>query len=287
MFGSFFDKNSKSSIKKSLPAGRRPKRRNEIGWGRRAEKRSPLKRKPLRNPGESLQEEIHFVQTEKLLPPMVFMFFGVFIAVFEWLRYFRAAPPQPYFVSALAAVAVMYGSFKWVQLRKRIRLLRLGMEGEKAVGQFLEALRNQGCRIFHDIVGNGFNIDHVVIGPKGVFTIETKTYSKPARGEALVMHDGQKLTFNGFEPGRNPISQARAARDWLKNFLHEATGQVFPVRGVVVLPGWYVEQAKGSRSDIWVVNPKALPGFIEHEPVVLKGQDIALASLRLINYVTR
>lgn len=287
MPGSFFDNNSKSSPKWSLPAGRQSKRRIEMGWARKPEKRSPLKRKPLRNPGESLHDEIHFIQTEQLIPPLMFLVFGIVIAVFEWFRYFRAVPPQPYVFSALAVVAGIYGSFKWAILRRRIQLLRLGMEGERAVGQFLEALRTQGCRIFHDVVGKGFNIDHVVIGPKGVFTIETKTWSKPARGEAIVMHDGEKLTFNGFEPDRNPISQARAARDWLRNFLLETTGQTFPVKGVVVLPGWYVKQTKGSKPDIWVLNPKAFPGFIEHEPVALKGEDIALASYRLINYATR
>ncbi|MGD1866748.1 MAG: nuclease-related domain-containing protein [Phormidesmis sp.] len=35
--------------------------------------------------------------------------------------------------------------------------------------------------MFHDVVGKNFNIDHVVIGDTGIFTIETKTYRKPMR----------------------------------------------------------------------------------------------------------
>jgi hypothetical protein len=250
-------------------------------------KRSPLKRKPLRNPGESLQEEIHSIQTEQMIPPLMMAVLGVLIAAFEWWRYFRAVPSQPYVFSALAFAGVIYGTYKWTTLRRRIRSLRLGMDGEKAVGQFLESLRSRGCRVFHDIVGNGFNIDHVVIGPRGVFTIETKTFSKPARGQATAECDGERILFNGLEPDRNPIAQARAASDWLRDLLFETTARKFPVKGVVVLPGWYVESTTAGRPDMWVLNPKALPSFIEHEPVVLKDEDIALASSRLINYVTR
>lgn len=38
------------------------------------------------------------------------------------------------------------------------------MEGERAVGQFLEQLREQGFHVFHDVVGTGFNVDHVLVG---------------------------------------------------------------------------------------------------------------------------
>ncbi len=287
MPASVLEAKSESGRKRGFLPERTAKGRIGMADSKRAGKRSPLKRKPLRNPGESLQDEIHTILTEQMIPPMVVAFLSILIAAMEWWRYFRAAPPQPVILSALAFLAVIYGSYKVVAIKKRIRALRLGMDGEKAVGQFLEALRKQGCRIFHDIVGNGFNIDHVVIGPRGLFTVETKTYSKPARGRATAACDGERILFNGLEPDRNPITQARAARDWLRELLLENTARKFPVKGVVVLPGWYVESTKGSRPDIWVLNPKAFPSFIEHEPVVLKDEDIALASSRLINYVTR
>jgi len=258
-----------------------------MGHDTKPQKRSPLKRKPLRNPGESLQEEIHSIQTEQLTPPLMMAVFGILFAAFEWWRWFRGAPPQPLGFSFLALIAIGYGSYKWIILRRRVKSLRLGMDGEKAVGQFLEALRSQGCRVFHDIVGNEFNIDHVIIGSRGVFTIETKTFSKPARGQAYAKYDGERILFNGLGPERNPVRQSRAARDWLANLLFETTAKRYPVRGVVVLPGWYVDSSDDRRHDTWVLNPKALPGFIEHEPIVLKEEDIALASSRLINYVTR
>ena len=47
------------------------------------------------------------------------------------------------------------------------------------MGQLLENLRADGARVFHDLVGEGLNIDHVVVSPHGIFVLETKTWSKP------------------------------------------------------------------------------------------------------------
>jgi hypothetical protein len=50
-----------------------------------------------------------------------------------------------------------------------------GAEGERAVAAVLAQLENDGWRPLHDIsLGRG-NIDHVLVGPGGIFTIETKS----------------------------------------------------------------------------------------------------------------
>ena len=64
------------------------------------------------------------------------------------------------------------------------------MDWERAVGQTLEALRRKGYRVFHDLIGEGFNLDHVIISEHGVFSVETKTYSKPAKGGCKIIYNG-------------------------------------------------------------------------------------------------
>jgi hypothetical protein len=52
-----------------------------------------------------------------------------------------------------------------------------GAEGEEHVGKVLEALAPDGWRVLHDVsLGRG-NVDHICIGPGGVFTIETKSHA--------------------------------------------------------------------------------------------------------------
>ena len=53
-----------------------------------------------------------------------------------------------------------------------------GADGEARTARFLEPLRGEGFRILHDrrIPGSRANIDHIVIGPPGVFVVETKSF---------------------------------------------------------------------------------------------------------------
>jgi hypothetical protein len=170
-------------------------------------------------------------------------------------------------LSVVALIVVGFCTYKYFTVRRRNRALRLGEEGEKAVGQDLEDLRQQGCRVFHDVVGDGFNLDHVVVSPRGIFVIETKTYSKSKRGRGVVEFDGERILVNGLESERNAITQARALAAWLRDMLAESTGRRFPIRCAVVFPGWFVENRAKRPSDVWVLNPKGLPTFIEHEPI--------------------
>jgi Nuclease-related domain len=51
-----------------------------------------------------------------------------------------------------------------------------GADGEERVGQILDGLREDGWLTLHDVqLGRG-NVDHVVIGPAGIYTIETKAH---------------------------------------------------------------------------------------------------------------
>jgi hypothetical protein len=128
------------------------------------EKRSPLKGKPLRNPRQWLDEQIHDLISDYALGPLMFALFLVLIAVLEWLKYFGSIPPRPVLYSVPAVAAVGYAVFRFSRVKRDVKTLRLGRDGEKDVGQKLEELRKTGYEVFHDIIGNGFNIDHVLIG---------------------------------------------------------------------------------------------------------------------------
>lgn len=58
------------------------------------------------------------------------------------------------------------------------RAWRIGASGEETVGAKLEKLTGDGWRVLHSVPvgGRGSDIDHVLIGPGGVFTVNTKTH---------------------------------------------------------------------------------------------------------------
>jgi hypothetical protein len=249
------------------------------------DKRSPLKDKPLRNPGQSLDEERHDLLYNKVLAPSLYALLLVTLAGMEWERYFLPQTPSPIFITVIAVLGIGYAAFQIKRAWPAVHALQQGRDGEKAVGQYLERLRERGYQVFHDVVGAGFNVDHVLIGPAGLFTIETKTYSKPPGPEAKVTFDGEHILVDGVEPDRDPVVQAKAQAGWLRELLAESAGRKFPTRPVILFPGWWVEQGKGTTREVWVLEPKALPGFLDHEPEVLNAEDVKLASFHLSRFI--
>ena len=211
---------------------------------------------------------------------------GVFliIALMECIHWLSKSPPWPLPYAFIAAAVLVYAGRKAFLIKRKIRNLEQGREGEKAVGQYLDKLREEGYQIFHDIVAEGFNLDHVLIGPSGVYAIETKTISKPSEGEAVVQYDGDKVTVAGLEPDRDPVAQVKSSTVWLQELIEESTGKKFKVRPVILYPGWFIEkQPKGA--EVWVLNPKALPAFLKNENTVMNTDDVHLVSYHLSRYV--
>jgi hypothetical protein len=245
------------------------------------ETRSPLKDKPLRLPGQSIAEERDELVEDAVGQPLTFAVFIIVLAGLEWWRFYSDMKPNPVLFTGAAVLVILYAAFRVWRVLPRLRSLRQGLEGERAVGQFLESVREQGFRVFHDIVGDGFNVDHVLIGPAGVFTVETKTWSKPRAGRAEIIYDGERLRVGVRDPDRNPLVQAKAQAAWIRSLLAESTGRRFDVRPTVVFPGWFINHSPGAMKDVWVLEPKALPAFLEKEPVRLTAEEVNLASFHL------
>lgn len=246
--------------------------------------RSPLTDPPLRNPGQSVEEEMERIFDDEIDSDLVVAAFAVMFAAIEWLRWWLSWPYQPVAMTVAAGAAVLYATLRIRRSRRKLRALKLGRDGEKAVGQYLDLLRRDGYRIFHDVIADGFNIDHVIISPRGVFAVETKTRSKPAGRKAVVEVKGDALVVDGHAPDRNPLQQVKGNADWLRVTLKESTGKEFPVRGVVLFPGWWVDGRPSDRS-LWVLNPRALKDFLAQLPEVLPETDVKLATYHLSRYI--
>lgn len=249
-------------------------------------KRSPLKAPPLRQAGQSVEEEIQRLWDDEIAPYYFAAAFVIAMAAYEWWRWYTNSPPQPWLFTLIAVGFAGFFVRRFLVTRRRIRLLRRARDGERVVGQFLDGLREKGYRVLHDIVGEGFNIDHLLVGPHGIFTIETKTWSKPVKGEPKIEYDGEQLSISGLHPDRDPIVQARAQAKWIKDLVNELTGKSYFVRPVVVYPGWFINPLpKGMRADVWVLNPKALPAYLENERNHLGNDEVSSITAHLSRYV--
>jgi hypothetical protein len=250
--------------------------------------KSPIKANPLRQPGQSVHQQIIDLLFDKFAPIAAAVLLLWLVAGLEWLWMSRGLRPDPIFLTVFAGLITLYGAVRTYPLIRRLKHLRTGYKGERAVGEYLDRFRLLGYRVFHDVPGEGGNIDHVIISIRGIYTIETKTRSKPAKGECKVLYDGDTVSVNRGPADPGPIVQAKAQAAQLKRLLREITGRRLPVRPVVVFPGWYVEQTDGARpSDVWVLSPKAVYKWIEREPETVSADAVRHATNQLAAHVRK
>lgn len=250
---------------------------------------NPLRRRSqaLRNPGQSVEEEIERVVLDDFLPYCLIAGLLWTMAVAEWVAMRLHAPRSPCLYAAIATVATLLGVVKFLRAKRRVRHLKQGRDGERHVAEILEEIKAHGASVLHDIPDENGNVDHVVISTRGLFVIETKAWSKPDRVWKM-QFDGERILIPTRPPDVAPITQCRAQVGSIRELLRESTSKSFAVRGVVVFLDWYVTRMPAARgSDIWVLNPKELAGWIRREPELLSSADVAMVTLHLKQYVKR
>ena len=239
----------------------------------------------MRLAGQSTREKIDKFFDDEIMPYILAVIATMLMAFFEWWRVIFKLPPQPVLMTILFVIAVILLVRKMRKSKPFVRQLRLGADGELSVGQMLdEKLRPVGCQIFNDILASDFNVDHFVIGPTGLFCIETKTHSKPERGECRITYDGASVSVNGFIPDRDPVIQAKAEARWMSDLIEQSTGKRFTVQPVVVYPGWYIETTRPN-PDVWVLNDTVVPTYIKNARGFLSPEDVSLVAFHLKRYV--
>ncbi|MCA1834618.1 MAG: NERD domain-containing protein [Actinobacteria bacterium] len=97
--------------------------------------------------------------------------------------------------------------------RPTTHAFRIGAEGEERVGAFLDGFEKYGYHALHDVPLRGYgNIDHLLVGRGGVYTIETKNAAGKVRIRRATSErtaDGAKNTSR--KRGVRLISYARSS----------------------------------------------------------------------------
>lgn len=228
-----------------------------VWWVKRsgADKRSPLTRDLLRGPGESLRPQIEDL-TLDLFGWALFLIVLPLLMYSIWITevHFMHVEMSSAVTAGLAVITLVAFTTIIVHLHRllrRRRELSLGLDGEIAIGQALDRLASNGCRVFHDVPGDRFNIDHVVVAAGGVYAVETKTRPKPVTPgkTAEVVLDGSVLRFPNWEDTAF-LDQALSQAAWLSRWLASAVGERVEVKPVLAIPGWYIKRAQRGPVDV-------------------------------------
>lgn len=248
-------------------------------------RRHPMKEPLLRPPGFTLGRRSEELVSEGVaaLLMAILSIIVVFASHASQTAYLGIAEsPLRLMISLIAASGMAIWFIRYgIHCLQEHRDCRLGWEGELAVAEALLPLAAKGFRIFHDVPANRFNIDHVVVGPTGVFAIETKVRIKRAgTGAHKLKFDGENLIFPNYTTVK-PIQQAEAQARWLHDFLSSAIAKQVRVQPVLCLPGWYVDRT--GRGKVAVQSAKNCHKYFEvaQQGSVLDEQTIGMIAHQL------
>ena len=135
-----------------------------------------------------------------------------------------------------------------------------GARGEEHVGGLLNELADVGWRVIHDASFGKGNIDHILLGPAGVFTIETKSHPGPVKVGRL--HGAT-------------LSQAHAQT----RALEKATG--LQSQPLLVYSRAWVDRPMASRKGVRVVPARMLLGYLAKQPERLSSREIEQGRRRI------
>jgi len=145
---------------------------------------------------------------------------------------------------------------------------RQGAAGERRTARLLDPLERHGWAVLHDLAipRSRANLDHLVIGPGGVFVIDSKQY----RGRLQLDPSGRLWH------GRYPLAPTLQA----VSFEADQAAQVLPDPGVAVVPivavhGAQVPWGKVVTDGVPVVSARRLPSLLRGLPAVLGPERVA------------
>jgi hypothetical protein len=136
-----------------------------------------------------------------------------------------------------------------------------GAAGEEHVGGLLDELSQEGWRVIHDASFDYGNVDHIVLGAQGVFTVETKS----RQGEIRVR------TIHGAI-----LRQAQEQRETLERITGE---QVEPL---VVFSRAWVDKPLARRRGVRIIPARMLLAYLRRHAETLTPAQIERAQTRIV-----
>ncbi len=236
----------------------------------RARRRAPLPHLRRRPAGESLRARLEVIDEQ----------------AYEWFAYLAACPalvglaaglikmpgialPATLFLASVIWTGVC--AWKLLKLSRERAAIELGFDGRRRVAEELNRLTAEGFEVYHDVPFDGFNIDHVLIGPPGVFAVETKTRPTPGKvsvpGQDRVEFDGFRVNWPMADESYG-LERAMANARTLAQWLSSALGEAIDATPILTLPGWAIDRTAANQV-VLALNPNEIGKLCDSKTVRL------------------
>lgn len=135
-----------------------------------------------------------------------------------------------------------------------------GARGEEHVGRILDRLAADGWLAIHDATPGRGNVDHIVVGPGGLLTIETKSH-------------GGRIAVDRLDD--RMLKQAYAEA----KVIERATGR--PVTPLLVFSRAFLDRPVSRRRGVTVLPARMLAGHLARRPAELTPDEVVDIHRRL------
>jgi hypothetical protein len=178
----------------------------------------------------------------------------------------QLVPRWGLFLGGLVVLVTGWGL--WFRPRPDTIAWRRGAAGERRTARLLDPLERHGWAVLHDLAvpGSRANIDHLVIGPGGVFVIDSKHY----RGRLQL--DGSGRLWHGRYPLASTLRTVDYEADRAAQVLVDPDVVVVPI---VAVHGAQVPWGKVVTNGVPVVAARRLPSMLRELPAVLGPERVA------------
>jgi len=194
-------------------------------------------------------------QSAYLGASLTFVFIFAVAHTFQAQLLFEGYPAwQLYLLLATLLAAAGFALYRLVSTVREWRRVRFLRDANIAVGHSLQRIAVGHGRVFHDVPTPAGVVDHVIIGPGGVYAINVVAHRAMRRenvhladGELRFRPDGKTISITDIASRTTRLEQE--FRDLLKNSVR--------VRSVIAVPGWHADSQTGDGH--LVVNERTLP----------------------------
>src|SRR4051812_25114043 len=100
---------------------------------------------------------------------MLIMFAFWMVCAVESTQRFVGQIPDPRFWTVLSLIVTVYGGLQIFRLRLHLPGHTANGTAEQKVAEILRQIGPKGFVAFHDLRGEDRKIDHVVVGPSGIY----------------------------------------------------------------------------------------------------------------------
>ncbi len=199
----------------------------------------------------------------------VFSLWPLFLA-FTFLGAFAAAlllGRATFTFAVLFFVALVSVAALWRSGVRRVASFFVGARGEERVASALMALP-PNFHVFHDFVADGTPVDHVVVGPTGVYSVETKNWRGP-----ITLEDDHVLVA-GHLADRSPLKQTLREADAVQAELQTKAGWTGSVTPVLCFASDAFSAGGAASGPIRLVNASELSAWIRSRPETLASSEV-------------